>query len=109
MSNVVKIGVIVQNYELAVVALNVVIIAVAYFSVYPKLAGYDINKVAWYDLVSSTLAIIIVGYKYWGTGQEFELLFWQVNWFWFTFISYLLVEIPVAIWYFRRLLFNKSD
>ncbi len=96
------------NVELAIMALNLTIIVVAYFSIYPKVAGYDVKKVVWCDLLASLLALLIVGYKYLGTGQEFDLLLWQVNWFWFTIISYSLIEIPVALWYFRRGLFNKG-
>jgi len=98
------------SYELAIVALNTVILLVAYLSVYPKLAGKDLNKVAFCDIFASGLALLIVGIKYWDSGQEFELAFMQlnmqVNWFWFTFISYGVVEVPIALWYFRHLLFK---
>lgn len=85
------------------------IILLAYSSVYPKLAGLDVNKVAWLDIGTSGLALMIVGYKYWNTGQVFTLLIMEVNWFWFTLISYTLIEIPIALWYFREQLFNKRD
>jgi len=94
--------------ELTIVLLNLVIIIIAYLSVYPKLAGKDINKVGLYDCVASGLAIIIVASKYWGSGIEFEFLFMQLNWFWFTLISYSVLEIPVALWYFRDLLANRK-
>jgi len=94
--------------ELTIVLLNLVIIIIAYLSVYPKLAGKDINKVALYDCVTSGIAIMIVATKYWGTGVEFEFLFMQLNWFWFTLISYSVLEIPVALWYFRDLLANRK-
>ena len=95
------------DVELAVVLLNVVIIFVAYFSVYPKVAGLNMNKVAWLDTLASCLALVIVGYKYWGTGQRFNLLIAEVNWFWFTLLSYALLEIPVALFYFRKLFFKQ--
>ncbi|WP_259337937.1 hypothetical protein [Colwellia sp. RSH04] len=94
--------------ELAIIVLNIVIIIVAYFSIYPKVAGLDINKVAWLDTIASCFALMIVGYKYWGTGQIFSLLFTDVNWFWFTLLSYALLEIPIAVFYFRTLLFNQG-
>lgn len=99
-----------SNYELGIIALNSVILLVAYLSIYPKVAGYDINKVALFDIIASGLSLLIVGVKYWGTGQEFNLAFMQlgiqVNWFWFTLISYSLLEVPIAFWYFRRLIFK---
>jgi hypothetical protein len=94
--------------ELSIFLLNAVIIVIAYLSVYPKLAGKDINKVALYDCIASGLAIGIVASKYWGTDANFEFLFMQLNWFWFTLISYSVIEIPIALWYFRELLEKKK-
>ena len=100
-----------KNFELAIMALNIVILLVAYLSVYPKIAGVDINKIAFFDIFSSGLALLIVGLKYWDTGQVFTLALMQlsveVNWFWFTFITYALLEIPIALWYFRVFIFKK--
>lgn len=101
-----------NNYELSILALNVVILLTAYLFIYPKIAGVELNKVALLDVFSSGLALLIVGIKYGGTGQEFTLVFMQlsiqVNWFWFTFISYGLLEIPIALWYFRASLFKQK-
>lgn len=99
-----------NDYELAIIALNATILMVAYLSIYPKIAGTDINKVAFFDIFASGLALLIVGVKYWETGQIFNLTIIQlnveVNWFWFTFISYGILEIPIALWYFRREIFK---
>ncbi len=96
-----------MSAELTIVLLNLVIIVIAYVSVYPKLAGKNMNKVALYDCAASGLAIFIVSSKYWGTAIEFEFLFMQLNWFWFTLVSYSVIEIPIALWYFRENLTNK--
>jgi len=102
-----------NHYELTIISLNTIILLVAYLSVYPKVAGFDLNKVAFFDIFASGLALLIVGLKYWGTGQDFTLAFMQlstqVNWFWFTLISYSLLEIPIALWYFRALLFKGKS
>lgn len=98
-----------QSPEFAIMLLNSAILLVAYLSVYPKLAGYNLNKVAWLDMAASCLALIIVGYKYWGTGQGFSLILVEANWFWFTLASYMVLEIPISLWYFRKLLFNKHN
>ena len=86
-----------ESIELLVVVLNLVIVLVAYFSVYPKVAEDSFYRIAFYDIFASGLAIVIVGAKYWGTGQEFSVVFGQVNWFWFTFITYALIELPVML------------
>lgn len=94
--------------EFSIVLLNAVIIVIAYLWVYPKLAGKDINKVALYDCVASGLALIIVASKYWGTVTQFYFLSMQLNWFWFTMLSYGVIEIPIALWYFREQLLTKN-
>lgn len=91
-----------DNVELLVILLNLAIILVAYFSVYPKLAGSNFNKIAFYDIFASGLSLAIVGYHYWGTGHEFSLLVTDTNWFWFTLAAYAAIEIPIMVWYFRK-------
>ena len=89
-------------FELPIILLNTVIILLAYLVFYPKVAGKDINKVAGYDFIVSGFAIAVVGFKYWETGQVFYLFSWQLDWFWFTLLSFTLIEIPVLLWYFRH-------
>jgi len=96
-----------MSAEVSILLLNTVIIVIAYLSVYPKLAGKNLNKVALFDSVASGLAILIVASKYWGAGTDFYFLTFELNWFWFTLLSYSVLEVPVAIWYFRGLLNNK--
>ena len=88
-------------FELPILLLNMMIIVLAYLVFYPKAVMSDINKIAYYDFFMSGLALFIVGLKYWGTGQRFTLVFWDVNWFWFTLVTYTLIEIPVLLWIFR--------
>ena len=95
-----------MSVELSILLLNIIIIGITYTSVYPKLAGKDLNKVALLDVVASSFAIIIVASKYWGSELSFEFLFMDFNWFWFTVISYCVIEIPIALWYFKGMI-NK--
>ncbi len=88
--------------EILVIVLNLVIVLVAYLSVYPKLAGSNYKKIAFYDILLTGFALIIVGTRFWGTGYEFNLLVLHVNWFWYTFFTYLVIEIPIMLWYFKK-------
>jgi hypothetical protein len=97
-----------MSAELSIVLLNVVIIVIAYLWVYPKLAGKSFNKVGFYDCFASGLALVIVGSKYWGIDAQFNFLSIQLNWFWFTLLSYSVIEIPIALWYFRDTLVKKD-
>ncbi|MBR7800515.1 hypothetical protein [Undibacterium fentianense] len=88
--------------ELDIILLNLVLALVAYLSVYPALAGNDLNKIALYDLGTSGIALGIVGYHYWGSEVQFNILLADVNWFWFTLISYAAIEFPMMLWYFKK-------
>lgn len=88
--------------ELAVIALNTALALVAYLSVYPTLAGNNIHKIALYDLLTSCIALGIVGYHYWGSDYQFNLVISEVNWFWFTLTSYAVIEVPLMLWYFKK-------
>ena len=90
-----------MSAEFTIILLNAVIIIIAYVSVYPKLAGKNLNRVALFDCLASGLALVIVANKYWGTDASFDFLIAELNWFWFTLLSYSIIEIPVALWYFR--------
>lgn len=88
--------------ELSIIFLNLVIVLVAYLSIYPKLAGNNFNKISFYDIFTTGFSLLVVGFNYWGSGYEFNLLVSNVNWFWFTLVTYGVIEIPVAIWYFKK-------
>ncbi|ABZ76217.1 conserved hypothetical protein [Shewanella halifaxensis HAW-EB4] len=88
--------------ELSIVALIAVVVAMSYLSIYPKVAGSDINRLLWCDIAISAFVLTLVGLKYWGTGHEFSLLIFETNWFWFTLIIYLTIEVPAAIWYAKK-------
>jgi len=88
--------------ELAVILLNTTLVVLAYFWFYPRVAGANLQKVALFDLLTTAIALGIVGLKFWGSGYSFELLNFRVNWFWFTLLTYLILEIPLSLWYLKR-------
>jgi len=91
-----------DSSELSIIFLNLVIVLVAYLFIYPKLAGNNFNKMSFYDIFTSGFSLLVVGLHYWDSGHEFNLLVSNVNWFWFTLVTYGVIEIPVAIWYFKK-------
>lgn len=100
--NVKQKGYLVGNLEALVVLLNLIIIGASYYLLYPKVAGNDFNKIAFYDLFSSGLALLLVGSKFWGTGQVFNLIGFELNWFWFTLVTYAVIEIPISVRYLKK-------
>ena len=88
--------------ELSIIAPVLVVVVGCYLSIYPKIAGNNLNKLALCDLGFSAFVYVLVGLKYWGTGYEFSLLLFSTNWFWFTFIVYAAIELPFFIWYCKK-------
>ncbi|SVC27429.1 uncharacterized protein METZ01_LOCUS280283 [marine metagenome] len=88
--------------ELSIIAPVLVVVVGCYLSIYPKIAGNNLNKLALCDLGFSAFVYVLVGLKYWGTGYEFSLLLFSTNWFWFTVIVYYAIEIPYFIWYCKK-------
>jgi hypothetical protein len=88
--------------EMIIVGLNAVVVLAAYLVIYPKLAGSDGNKIAINDVMASAICLIVAGSLFWETGQNFNIIFTNVNWFWFTLLSYATIEIPFMIWYYNK-------
>ena len=88
--------------EMTIIILNIIIVLVAYLSIYPKLAGENLTKISFYDLLTTCFILSVVGYRYWEAGYEFNLLFGSVNWFWFTLVTYTLIEMPMFFWYLKK-------
>ena len=85
-----------------VIFLNTVVVLVAYFYVYPKYAGADVIKLMQNDLYASLVVLTISGSLFWKSDYQFSILVTELNWFWFTLITFFLIETPFAVWYSRK-------
>lgn len=88
--------------EIIILSLNFIIVCIGYLWVYPRVAGANLNKITLNDLIASITSLIVAGSLFWDSAYEFSLLFTSVNWFWFTLLTFLLIEIPFALWYLKR-------
>tara|TARA_E500000075_G_C6663037_1_gene162302 strand:- start:13 stop:309 length:297 start_codon:yes stop_codon:yes gene_type:complete len=88
--------------ETLLLALNGIILSLAYFLIYPRMVGADINKLMQSDLLATATSVIVAGFLFWGTNHPFDLLFGQVNWFAFSVVTFLLMEVPFALWYLKK-------
>ena len=88
--------------ETLLLALNGIILSLAYFLIYPRMVGADINKLMQSDLLATATSVIVAGFVFRGTNQPFDLLFGEVNWFAFSVVTFLLMEVPFALWYLKK-------
>ena len=91
-----------ESPETFILLTNAAILLCAYFIVYPRFAGSDLNRLALNDLAANAIAIAVAGFAFFGTGQRFDLLSLELGWFGFTVLTFLLMELPLFVWYVRR-------
>ena len=96
-----------HSAELIVILLNISIVLFVYLWLYPRVAGADINKVSLYDLLASMTALSISALLFWDSGILFNAYFDTLNWFWFTLLTYFVLEVPFIVWYFKK--YNLFD
>lgn len=88
--------------ELLLLSLNATVILAAYFIVYPKFCGANGWRIAANDLLATATVLVVSGLLFAGSGVSFSLLIFSTNWFWFTLLSYLVIETPLMFWYFNK-------
>jgi len=91
-----------NNPEFIIILLNLCILSFSYLWFFPRIAGINIQKLAKYDLLSSLVSLSISSYFFYNSFIDFNAIFFTLNWFWFTFLSFFILEIPFALWYFKK-------
>ncbi|SFR40230.1 hypothetical protein SAMN04488005_1467 [Yoonia tamlensis] len=88
--------------ETQILALNLVILGVAYLGIYPSLQNKTMDRIMQIDLVLTALALIVSGALFWGTGVRFNLFFFQSNWAVFALVTSALIEVPLFAFFVKR-------
>ena len=88
--------------ELQILILNLVILGVAYFGIYPSLQEKTLNKIMAIDVVLSGLSLVVAGAWFMGSGVGFSLVFFEANWVVFTIVTLFLMELPLFFWFIRK-------
>lgn len=88
--------------EAQILIINAAILLVAYLGIYPTMRPLTAVRIMRADLAVSGLALGLAGALFWGTGARFSLVFVTVNWFWFSLITMLAIEMPLFAWFARR-------
>ena len=88
--------------EIVLLILNGVILILAYFLIYPGTVGNNISKLLQSDLLATATSAIVAGFLFWGTNHQFDLLVGEVNWFLFSVLTFVMMEVPFALWYLKK-------
>ncbi|WP_105168959.1 hypothetical protein [Pseudoalteromonas sp. T1lg23B] len=90
-----------MGIEFNVVVLNMIVLTIAYGLVYPYRAN-TLKKISIQDSIAACASLSVVGSVFYNTDMRFSFIVMDVNWFWFTLVTFLLLEVPLFIWYARR-------
>ncbi len=88
--------------EVLILGLNLAMMLMAYLVIYPRFCGSDGKKIVNNDVIVTAIVLSISGFSFWGTGQSFSLIWFTTNWFWFSLLTCMAIEIPFLIWYFDK-------
>ena len=92
----------VENNEVVVICINAVTISSSYFYIFPKYVGFTLKDMAFASLIISSFSFLIIAYMYWGKEITFNALLFSTNWFWFSLIAYIAMELPFFDWYVKK-------
>lgn len=88
--------------EQVILLLNMIVVGLGYFVIYPRVAGNSFSKITGHDVIATCVVLAISASLYYGSSIEFKLLIIDVNWFWFTLLTYAAIEVPVLLWYIKK-------
>lgn len=87
--------------ELLVVFYVLATLAVAYLWFYPKVIGDNVKKIAWMDILVTSIPVGISALLFWVSDPVFSLFGWGLNWFFFTVIVMFVIELPLFSLYLK--------
>jgi hypothetical protein len=88
--------------EATILIVNAIFLAFAYLWVYPGLTRKTMNLILAYDTAISCAALLVAGLSFWGSGTSFNLILINGNWFAFSIITLMLMELPLFAWFARK-------
>ncbi|MFC3030922.1 hypothetical protein ACFOEE_00050 [Pseudoalteromonas fenneropenaei] len=91
-----------MSAEWHIVLVNLIILCLAYGLIYPRFAGNDMRKISYQDVLASVVSLTVIGSVYFGSDVTLSFFGLSLNWFWFTLLTYALIEIPCFLWYHRQ-------
>ena len=95
--------------EIQIIGVNALVLAIAYFWVYPRYGRNDVNRIASLDLAIGLATLGLLAPFNWSSPNEFTLLpSLDTPWWIFAIVTYAVLEIPLfPIYCARRGLWNE--
>ena len=87
--------------ELLVVFYILATLAVAYLVIYPRYVGNNVKLMMWLDVPITAVPLGISALLFWVSDPKFNLFGIELNWFIFTLVTMLLIELPIFLLYLK--------
>ncbi|MGA1627430.1 MAG: hypothetical protein ACO330_01145, partial [Aquiluna sp.] len=84
-----------MSNELLVIFYILATLAVAYLWFYPKVICENVKLMAWMDILVTGIPLAISALLFWESNPPLRLLFFDLNWFFFTLIAMFAIELPI--------------
>ncbi len=91
-----------NSAEWSLIVINILLASFAYLWLYPRIVQNDIDKILKYDLFVSLVSILIAALLFYKSGYIFHIFGMETSWFWFSLVSYFIIETPFVLWYFKK-------
>jgi hypothetical protein len=91
-----------MNLEINIILINLIVLVTAYGLIYPFFFKNDFFQIIIQDGIALAITLFIVGSVYFKSGQLFNLFFMKISWFWFTLITFVLLELAFFTYYTKK-------
>lgn len=90
-----------MSSELLVIFYILATLAFAYLWLYPKVVGENVKLMAYLDIVVTGIPLAISALLFWVEDPEFKFFGIGMNWFFFTILAMVVIELPIFLLYLK--------
>lgn len=87
--------------ELIVIAIVLATLSIAYLWVYPTFAGRNVKLMSYMDIGFTFVPAAVSALLFWQSDPVFRVFGLELNWFIYSILAYMVIEIPVFILYVK--------
>lgn len=87
--------------ELIVIAIVLATLSLAYLWVYPTFAGRNVKLMSYMDIGFTFVPAAVSALLFWQSDPVFRVFELEFNWFFYSVLAYMIIEIPVFILYVK--------
>ena len=87
--------------EFLIVFVILITLAISYLWIYPTFVGDNVKVMVWLDVFLSGIPLAVAAILFWVPDPVFWLFGFETNWFFFTLITMLIIEMPIFLLYLK--------